>query len=125
MKTMSPIRSFDTGATRSSDASRYDPEGFLSPIVIERFCEYMNKHRVQPDGSIRASDNWQKGIPRAMTMKGMWRHMLHLWTRHRGYTVQDKMATTCTEDDLCAIMFNAQGLLFEILKKEQNDKNVI
>lgn len=122
---MPEVRKFDTGATRSSDASRYDPEGFLSPIVIERFCEYMNKHRVQPDGSIRASDNWQKGIPQETYMKGMWRHMLHLWTRHRGYTVQDKMATTCTEDDLCTIMFNAQGLLFEILKKEQNDKNVI
>lgn len=120
---MANLRQFDTGATRSPDTNRYDPEGFLSPIVIERFCEYMNKHRVQSDGSIRDSDNWQKGIPRSAYMKGMWRHFLHLWTRYRGYTVQDKLATENIEEDLCSILFNAQGLLFEILKDKQNVAN--
>jgi hypothetical protein len=113
------IRSFDTGATRSADAGRYDPEGFMSPIVIERFCEYMNKHRAQPDGSIRGSDNWQKGIPLAIYMKGMWRHVLHLWTRHRGHKVMDPLATTDMEEDLCAIIFNANGMLFELLKDKR------
>ena len=111
------VRKFDTGATRSSEAGRYDPEGFLSPIVIERFCEYMNSHRVQPDGSIRGSDNWQKGIPRDAYMKGAWRHMLHLWTRHRKYPVQDSMAAKDIEEDLCALLFNIQGYLFEVVKE--------
>jgi hypothetical protein len=115
------VRKFETGATRSSDAGRYDPEGFLSPIVIERYCEYMNAHRVQPDGSVRDSDNWQKGIPQTTYVKGLWRHWLHLWTRFRGYKVQDPLSTQSMEEDLCAILFNAQGLLFEILKDKRRD----
>lgn len=113
------IRSFDTGATRSSETGRYDPEGFLSPLVIERFCEYMNKNRSQADGSTRDSDNWQKGIPLAAYIKGMWRHFLHLWTRHRGHVVRDPKAAQDIEEDLCAILFNAQGYLHEILKAKQ------
>lgn len=113
---METVRAFDSGATRSSDGDRYDPEGFLSPIVIERYCEYMHKHRLQPNGTIRDSDNWQKGMPKQTYMKGMWRHFLHLWTRMRGFKVRDPLATSNVEEDLCSIIFNAQGLLFEILK---------
>jgi hypothetical protein len=110
------VRKFDTGATRSADGGRYDPEGFLSPLAIERFCEYMNKHRQQPDGSIRASDNWQKGLPLTTYIKGMWRHFLHLWVRHRGFEPTDDKAGADAEEDLCAIIFNAQGYLHELLK---------
>ena len=117
------VRAFGTGATRSADSGRYDPEGFMSPIVIERFSEYMQKHRRQPDGSVRDSDNWQKGIPVHTYMKGMWRHVLHLWTRHRGYKVRDTMATANMEEDLCAIIFNANGMLFELLKEDAREKS--
>lgn len=110
------VRKFETGATRSADAGRYDPEGFLSPIAIERFSLYMAKHQKQPDGTVRASDNWQKGIPIDSYMKGMWRHFLHLWTRHRGYTVQDPMAAASIEEDLSALLFNVQGMLHEVVK---------
>lgn len=113
------VRSFDTGATRSSDDGRYDPEGFLSPIVIERFCEYMNHNRIQADGSTRASDNWQAGIPLDQYMKGAWRHFLHLWTRHRGYQVMDEKAAKDMEDDLCALLFNLSGYLHELLKEKR------
>lgn len=113
------VREFDTGATRSSDAGRYDPEGFLSPIVIERFSEYMNRNRIQADGSTRASDNWQAGIPLDQYMKGAWRHFLHLWTRHRGYQVMDEKAAKDMEDDLCALLFNLSGYLHELLKEKR------
>lgn len=113
------VRKFETGATRSADVTRDDPEGYLSPIVLERFAQYMTKHRRQPDGSLRESDNWQKGMPLTTYIKGMWRHMLHAWTRHRGYKVNDPLAAADIEEDLCAIMFNAQGYLFELLKKKQ------
>lgn len=116
---MSDVRNFDTGATRSSDSGRYDPEGFLSPLALERFCAYMNKHRQQPDGSIRASDNWQKGIPGETYMKGLWRHLLHAWTRHRGFAPVDAKAADNLEEDLCAIIFNAQGYLHELIKAKQ------
>ena len=113
------LRTFATGATRSADAGRYDPEGYLSPIVLERFCEYMQAHQVQPDGRVRPGDNWQKGIPPETYMKGMARHFLHLWTRMRGFQVRDAAAAADVEADLCALLFNVQGLVFEILKERR------
>ena len=58
------MRNFDTGATRDVDTNKLDFEGFLSPVVLERYAEYMHKNRVQADGNLRDSDNWQKGIPK-------------------------------------------------------------
>lgn len=115
------VRTFETGATRSADTGRIDPEGFLSPLVLERYCEYMGKHRLQPDGNLRASDNWQKGIPLTTYVKGLWRHFLHFWTRHRGFTILDPLAAADIEEDLCAIMFNAQGYLFELLQAKRGN----
>jgi len=112
-------RTFDTGATRSADATRDDPEGYLSPLVIDRFNQYMTKHRFQSDGKMRDSDNWQKGMPLSTYIKGLWRHFLHLWTRHRGWAVRDPGAAADSEEDLCAIIFNAQGYLHELLVKKQ------
>lgn len=114
-KAVEILRRFDTGATRSPDAARDDPEGYLSPLVIQRFSEYMTKHRIQSDGKVRASDNWQKGMPITSYMKGLWRHFLHAWLRHRGYMVNDPLAGVDIEEDLCAIIFNAQGYLHEML----------
>lgn len=111
------VRKFDTGATRSQDAGRDDPEGYLSPLVLDRYNEYMTKHRQQPDGSVRASDNWQRGMPLDTYMKGAWRHFLHLWTRHRGYPVRDPGAAVNNEEDLCALLFNVQGYLHELIKR--------
>lgn len=112
-------RDFGTGAIRSADSTRDDPEAYLSPLVIDRFDEYMTKHRHLPDGRVRDGDNWQKGMPLATYMKGLWRHFLHLWTRHRGHPVRDPMASADIEEDLCAILFNTQGYLHEILRKKQ------
>jgi hypothetical protein len=111
------VRQFETGATRSPDAGRIDPEGYLSPLVIERYCAYMQKHQIQSDGAVRSSDNWQKGMPRESYMKGLWRHFLHAWTRHRGWKVMDPKAAVDLEEDLCAVLFNAQGYLHELLKE--------
>jgi len=110
------LRSFSTGATRSPDHDRIDPEGFLNPLVVNRFAEYMHKYRRQSDGQWRDSDNWQKGIPCSVWMKGLWRHFLHLWLRHRGYLVTDPKAGVDIVEDLCAIIFGAQGYMLEVLK---------
>lgn len=111
-----PMRTFPGGATRNDDSLRDDPEGYLSPLAIDRYCEYMTKHRPQADGSIRDSDNWQKGMAPDSFMKGLLRHVLHAWTRHRGYEVRDPQAAANLEEDLCAIIFNAQGYLHELVK---------
>ncbi len=105
------LRKFDTGATRDSVEGKPDYEGFLSPLVIDRFAQYMNKHRVQPDGQLRNSDNWQLGIPQDAYMKSGFRHFMDWWRQHRGYKGQDTM-----EESLCALMFNVQGYLHELLK---------
>ena len=105
------MRDFDTGATRSSDAGKHDFEGYLSPLVIERFAEYMTQHRVQADGTTRASDNWQKGMPLDVYMKSGWRHFFDWWKAHRGHHIEYGI-----EETLCALIFNAQGYLHEVLK---------
>jgi hypothetical protein len=104
-------RTFDTGATRDTDEGKLDPEGFLSPLVIRRFSEYMHDHRVQSDGALRDSGNWQRGIPKDAYMKSMWRHFLDVWAGHRGYNWTDQ------EEALCALLFNVQGMLFEVLRE--------
>ena len=112
-------RTFQTGATRDTDVNKPDYEGFLSPLAIKKFGEYMNRHRLQSDGKIRASDNWQKGIPKGEYMKSLWRHFLDLWLFHRGYA-----GRTTIEDALCGVIFNAMGYLHEIEKERlENEVN--
>jgi len=115
------VRQFESGATRNVDTERDDPEAYMAPIVIERYCQFMSSNRVQDDGSVRDGDNWQKGIPLEVYMKGLWRHFLHAWTRHRGFRVMDKDAYDNIEEDLCAVIFGASGYLFEILKKKNHE----
>lgn len=109
------MASFDTGATRSDSQDKLDYEGFLSPLVLEAVAEYMNKNRVMADGSIRESDNWQKGIPLSSYFKSLWRHFHSAWKSYRGYKSNEDIKTS-----LCAVIFNSSGALHEILKKEQS-----
>ena len=108
------MRTFGSGATRDSDSSKIDYEGFLSPLVLKRFGEYMGRHRVQADGVLRTSDNWQKGIPREAYLKSGLRHSMDWWLHHRGYP---EAARESLEDALCAVIFNAMGYLHECLKQ--------
>ena len=108
------VRTFETGATRDNDLGKPDYEGFFSPIVIARFGEYMEKHRTQPDGTRRASDNWQRGIPKDQYLKSKLRHDLDVWLIHRGYPARDSL-----QDALCACIFNCMGYLFEDLMEER------
>lgn len=109
------IRKFDTGATRDTASGKLDYEGFLSPIVLKAFAEYMDKNRVQSDGTLRDSDNWQKGIPTDSYMSSLWRHFMDVWLLHRGYEAREGVDM---EEALCATIFNAMGYLFEHLKQQ-------
>ena len=106
------MRTFTSGATRNDSDSKIDFEGFLSPLVIERFGEYMHKHRLQADGKLRDSDNWQKGIPKSAYMSSAWRHFFDMWKEHRGIKTADGQ-----EEAICALMFNSMGYLHELLKE--------
>lgn len=113
------IRTFETGATRNLDTNKLDYEGFLSPLVLHSFAKYMHSHRLQKDGTMRDSDNWQAGLPMDVYMKSMWRHFMDVWMLHRGGQPisPDSGEPVSLEEALCAVLFNVQGMLHEHLKK--------
>lgn len=127
---MGEIREFKTGATRDSDTGKYDYEGFLSFPVLQEFGKYMNKHRVQADGGLRDSDNWQKGFGDdhyKVCMKSAWRHFLDFWAIHRGYKrvdSKDGHEITLLEAG-CAILFNIMAYMHILLKNESNNRPFI
>lgn len=113
-KSETVMRTFGSGATRHTDIDKLDYEGFLSPLVLERYAQYLHKHRKQADGKLRDSDNWQKGIPRDAYIKSAWRHLMAWWKKHRGHETQEEI-----EDDICAVIFNTMGYLHELLKDKR------
>jgi len=104
-------RTFETGATRDTAAGKFDYEGFLSPYVITAFGTYMNFNRELMDGSLRDSDNWQKGMPLNVYMKSAWRHFFEWWSEHRGLIAHEGILWACL-----GLMFNLQGYIHELLK---------
>lgn len=112
------VRTFETGAIRDLDEHKLDYEGFLSPLVLERYAEYLHHHR-QTAAGLRYSDNWQRGIPLNVYMKSMFRHFMDVWQMHRGWR------KGMMQEALCAVLFNAMGYLHELLaaqhRKEQEE----
>lgn len=111
------MREFDSGATRDDDTGKIDYEGFLSPLVLKRYAEYLQKHRVQADGKLRDSDNWQGLFGEEhynVCMKSATRHFLDWWLEHRGHN----LSKDGIQDAICAVIFNAMAYLLKILKEE-------
>lgn len=115
------IRAFDTGATRDTAQGKLAYDRFLSPRVIRRYCEYMESHRKQSDGGLRDPDNWKKGIPEPVYRGSLVRHVREIeeFTNPDNglapFVVEDQAKL---EETLCAVIFNAMGLLFEITRPE-------
>ena len=109
------MRSFDTGATRDTAEGKLDMEGFTHPMVMRQFAKYMNMNRLQSDGQLRDSDNWQKGIPIDAYMKSLKRHCDEVWLNHRGFGFPREAGIKAA---LCGIMFNSMGMLLEVLKAD-------
>lgn len=114
------MRTFNGGAVRDEDNYKLDYEGFLNPLVLEAYGEYMHHHRKMTDGTLRDSDNWQKGFGKSVVAKSLIRHAIEFWKDHRGYQVTDRKSGkhVYIKDILCAIIFNAQAYLLEVLKEE-------
>ena len=104
---------FDTGATRSAETA-FDPEGFISPAVLAEYSRYMAEHRVQADGELRSSDNWQKGMPTSRAWRSLSRHFLDAWLIHRGYPPVSPDCMTL-RGALCGILFNTMLLMKNII----------
>lgn len=109
------MRLYETGASRDTDEEKLDIEGFFSPRVLLRRAEYMHEHREQDDHR-RDGDNWQKGIPVEDYMKSLLRHVFHVWELWRELRLTKKLSLKEFEDALCAVCFNAEGILFELSK---------
>ncbi len=113
------MRSFSGGATRSSQEGKPEFAGFLSPIVLRRFGEYMVKHQKQEDGTLRASDNWKSGFPRRVYIESLFRHFVDVWEEVTQDLIKANEGGTCDraklEEALCAMFFNVQGLLREVI----------
>jgi len=108
------IREFASGATRDTDTGKLDYEAGLSPIVLERYLQYLQKHTIQADGNTRPFDNWQKGMGKDVYIKSACRHFVAFWKKHRNFPEGADL-----EESICAILFNCQGYLFELLKEKQ------
>lgn len=111
------IRTFKTGAKRDKEDGKLDYEGFLSPIVLQKYAEYMHTHRWMKDGTYRESDDWAKGIPKDVYMKSGLRHAMDWWLEHRDFKSRDGII-----EALCGLLFNAQGYLYEIIKEDESRK---
>ena len=119
------IRLFDTGATRDTGTNKNDYEGFLSPLVLEAYGDYMTENRKQTDGQIRDSDNWQKGIPKPVYIKSAWRHFLQLWKIHRGWKALDEKGNTVDlKHALGGLLFNIMGYWHESLITREVEKPI-
>ena len=100
------MRNFDSGATRDTVSGKLSYVKALSPIVLRRYVEYLGKHRVQADGKLRDWDNWKQGIPKDVYLDSLGRHFVDVWLNEGDI-----------EESLCAVIFNAMGMLFERLNE--------
>ena len=115
------IREWVSGGKRDTDEGKLDFEGFLSPLVLKRYAQYMNPNRKMKDGSTRDSDNWQLGFgsfkEHAQTcMKSLTRHFMDVWGIHRC----DEEIEVTLEDALCGVIFNAMAWLHRLLKSKRD-----
>lgn len=114
------VRTFgENSGCRDLDKDKLDYEGFISPLVLQAYAEYMHKNRHLKDGTLRASDNWQKGFGlehKSVCMKSLWRHFMDLWMFHRGHTGRETI-----DEAICGILFNAMAYYHKILDDRVKD----
>lgn len=117
------MRTFETGANRDTNTNKVDYMGHISPLVTHRYGQYMNECRNLPDGTRRAADNWKAGMPVPVWLESLVRHMEDVKLIADGYS--DVATTPDMEKALCAVLFNAQGLLYQILVEKRKPKILI
>ena len=110
------LRTFETGATRDTSEGKPVHWRFSSALVEQRYGVYMHAKRVQSDGVLRSGDNWKKGMPIPDYFDSMSRHITDLRLHEEGFPGQATDADI--ENVLCAIKFNVEGMLHEILKNK-------
>lgn len=113
------VRVFGTGATRSPLGNKLEYGGYLNPLVLKRYAEYMKKHQTQSDGQQRSADNWQKNIDLASLYDSKIRHDQDIWLFSRGYLAE---MSEPIEEALCASLFNSMAILKQVLEQAGRGK---
>jgi len=113
------MRKFKTGATRDEVGGKLSYVKGLSPVVLKRYLQYLDAHRLQADGQKRNFDNWKLGIDQDTYLDGLGRHFWDVWLLCQGYSAEDNHGPVELEDVLCAVMFNSMGMLFELIKEKE------
>jgi hypothetical protein len=108
-------RTFNSGAYRDGEAGKLDYTRGLCPNVLERYMEFLSANREQSNGDMRDFDNWKRGIPVRSYLSSLGRHFWTVWKYFVGFK-KPVTETGDIVDELCAIMFNVNGLIHEILK---------
>ncbi len=116
------MRGYGTGGVRSELGDKLQYEGFFSPAVLLRRAQYMKKHQEQEDGKHRQPDNWQKGMTKEDYIDSAFRHFMFWWLTHRE---EWKATDDELEEAICALMFNCEGYLFEMMREEPRFGEVI
>ena len=120
MKDNGVLRMSESGAIRNSDIGKINYQGALSPLILEAYGKYIEKHSNLPDGTKRNNKNWQNlfGTPeehRQVCIESAWRHFIDLLKEHDGYNSQDGI-----DEALGGLMFNIQAYWFSLLSDKKN-----
>ncbi len=123
MKDDGVLRMSDSGAIRNSEVGKIRYQGALSPLVLEAYGKYIEKHSLLPDGTRRNNKNWQNlfGTPtehRQVCIESAWRHFIDVLMEHDGYDSRDGI-----DEALGGLMFNIQAYWFSILKERRENEN--
>jgi hypothetical protein len=105
------IRTFETGAKRDTADGKVDYD-FISPEVLRALAVFGDFHSRMADGSTRAADDWQKGIPLDVYMKSGTRHFFNWWLAHRECQTPEGRVWA-----ILGLLFNAQAYLHEFMKQ--------
>lgn len=119
MKDNGILRVSNSGAIRNSEVGKIRYQGALSPLVLEAYGKYIEKHSLLPDGTRRNNKNWQKlfGTPeehRQVCIESAWRHFIDVLMEHDGYESRDGI-----DEALGGLMFNIQAYWFSLLKQNK------
>lgn len=118
---MAEMREFEGGATRNVEVDP-DYHGFFSPLAMHAYGEYMHAHRLQADGTMRDSDNWQRGMPTDVCVRSLVRHTHDVELMADGYhdlAREDPRDPNPWRAHLSAIIFNAQVLLHQSMEEDR------
>jgi hypothetical protein len=112
-------RIFASGATRDTNKDKLAYDKGLSMQVLQAYMEYLGKHRLMKDGSLREWNNYKKGIPIETYRESLMRHTVDVVRKSYGLPLREEMSLP---ELLCAVIFNASGYLFELLVAESGNR---